>query len=80
MNSQISIFDLDILKSSKQEVLEENLNIFSNEDIGKAVMVSYCNNQYIGEIVHVYNAGETVNVFFDGKQTAFYYKNVNIID
>lgn len=80
MNNQISIFDLDIFKNPKEDDLVENNNIFSNEDIGKVVMVSYCNNQYIGEIVHVYNAGETVNVFFDGKQTAFYYKKVNIID
>lgn len=77
MAAQLSIFDFDVFKEKKEEISN---NIFSNEDIGKLVIISYCNKQYIGKIVHVYNAGETVNVSFDGMQTAFYYKKVNIID
>lgn len=77
MAAQLSIFDFDVFKEKKEEISN---NIFSNEDIGKLVRISYCNKQYIGKIVHVYNAGETVNVSFDGMQTAFYYKKVNIID
>lgn len=80
MATQLSIFDFDVFKEEKKEISLENNNIFSNEDIGKVVIISYCNKQYIGKIVHVYNAGETVNVLFDGMQTAFYYKKVNIID
>lgn len=77
MAAQLSIFDFDVFKEKKEEISN---NIFSNEDIGKLVRISYCNKQYIGKIVNVYNAGETVNVSFDGMQTAFYYKKVNIID
>ena len=33
-----------------------------------------------GEIVRIYNKGETVNVCWDNKQTAFYYKSVTKIN
>ncbi|ENZ33321.1 hypothetical protein [Clostridium butyricum] len=48
---------------------EENLKL------GDKVSFNYEGAQ-VGEIVRIYNKGETVNVRWNNKQTAFYYKSV----
>ena len=43
------------------------------------VNIEYQGIKAIGKVVSIYNNGETLNVKWDGKQTAFYYKNVRKI-
>ena len=38
--------------------------------------IEYQGNKSIGKVARIYNNGETLNVAWDGKRTAFYYKNV----
>ena len=46
-------------------------------EIDDEVNIEYQGVKTVGKVVRVYNNGETVNVKWDGKQTAFYYKNVS---
>ncbi|AQS18281.1 hypothetical protein X276_27005 [Clostridium beijerinckii NRRL B-598] len=48
--------------------------------IDDEVNIEYQGIKTVGKVVRVYNNGETVNVKWDGKQTAFYYKNVSKIN
>lgn len=41
------------------------------------VNIEYKGIKVIGKVVRIYNNGETLNVEWDNKQTAFYYKNVS---
>ena len=45
--------------------------------VDDVVNIEYQGAKSIGKVVRIYNNGETVNVKWDGKQTAFYYKNVS---
>ena len=47
-----------------------------NFKVDDKVKIEYQGIKSIGKIVSIYNNGETLNVAWDGKQTAFYYKNV----
>lgn len=60
------------------KVTEMDIIITETEEIKIDDMVefSYRNQICIGKIVSIYNGGETVNVSWDGKHTAFYYKSV----
>ncbi|MVX67335.1 hypothetical protein GKZ28_27290 [Clostridium chromiireducens] len=42
--------------------------------------IEYHGIKSIGKIVRIYNNEETINVIWDGKQTAFYYKNVELAE
>ncbi|WP_238860904.1 hypothetical protein [Clostridium sp. YIM B02569] len=55
------------------EIKDENLNI------GDTVEFMYSEEKHKGKIVSMYNNGETVNVVWNGKHTAFYYKCVRKI-
>lgn len=44
--------------------------------VGDEVIIKYQGAKAIGKVVRIYNKGETLNIMWDGKQTAFYYKNV----
>ena len=44
------------------------------------VNIEYQGIKTIGKVVRIYNNGETLNVEWDGKQTAFYYKNVKKVE
>jgi hypothetical protein len=75
--SKITEMDIDITKSMNGSFGTEN-----NEDeevvnlgVGDRVEFNYDGPQ-IGNISSIYNNGETVNVIWDHKHTAFYYKNV----
>ena len=63
----------------KQDLkVEEEIEIKKPEEnlkLGDKVSFNYEGAQ-IGEIVRIYNKGETVNVRWNNKQTAFYYKSV----
>ncbi|OOM75483.1 hypothetical protein [Clostridium sp. BL-8] len=52
---------------------DEDLIEFNLDDI---VEIEYRGNKEIGKIKRIYNDGKTINVSWNGKQTAFYYKCV----
>lgn len=62
-----------ILLNVNEEVSDEYLNV------GDAVEFEYSNETYKGKIVSIYNNGETINVIWNGRHTAFYYKCVRKI-
>lgn len=72
IEGQINIFDLPIVEYIKDtKALPE-----SDFEISDKVQIEYMGVKAIGKVVRIYNNGETLNVAWDGKQTAFYYKNV----
>ncbi|OOM60629.1 hypothetical protein CLBEIC_56570 [Clostridium beijerinckii] len=62
-----------ILRKSEIKGQDRNLNV------GDAVEFIYNKENHKGKIVSIYNNGETVNVVWNGKHTAFYYKCVKKI-
>jgi hypothetical protein len=61
--------------------IEENISGSDiNYKVGNKVYIEYQGIKSIGKIVRIYNNGETLNVAWDGKQTAFYYKNVELAE
>lgn len=67
------ITDLD----NKVTKMDGNITEFEIDEI---VEIEYKGIKGTGKVVRVYNNGETINVEWEGKHTAFYYKNVNKID
>lgn len=70
-------FNLKIneIEDRKNEIEVDMIDIeFKVDD---EVNIEYQGIKAVGKVVRVYNNGETVNVKWDGKQTAFYYKNVS---
>ncbi|WP_297430180.1 hypothetical protein [Clostridium sp.] len=59
------------IKESSMEIAVDMLKIDDE------VNIEYQGIKVIGKVVRIYNNGETLNVEWDGKQTAFYYKNVS---
>ena len=51
-----------------------------NFKVDDKVSIEYQGAKSIGKVVRIYNKGETLNVKWDGKQTAFYYKNVRKVE
>lgn len=62
-----------IYKDNEVVILETTL------DIGDKVEFTYNKEIHKGKIATIYNNGETVNVIWNGKHTAFYYKCVKKI-
>lgn len=63
------------------KVIEENIRESDIDyKVGNKVYIEYQGIKSIGKIVRIYNNGETLNVVLDGKQTAFYYKNVELVE
>lgn len=54
--------------------MDVDLTEFTLDD---TVEIEYEGNKEIGKIKRIYNNGETINVAWNGKQTAFYYKCIN---
>ena len=71
----INNMDEEIREDSKMKELIKADEWEENFKLGDKVSFNYHGPQ-IGEIVRIYNKGETVNVGWNNKQTAFYYKNV----
>ncbi|CUU46150.1 hypothetical protein [Clostridium beijerinckii] len=57
----------------KPSTFAHNLIDFEENEL---VEIQYKGIRHIGKVVRIYNNGETLNVNWDGKQTAFYYKAV----
>lgn len=51
--------------------MDKNITYFQVDDL---VEIEYEGIKSVGNVVRVYNNGETINVAWNGKQTAFYYK------
>ncbi|OOM60940.1 hypothetical protein CLBEIC_56450 [Clostridium beijerinckii] len=66
------ITDLD----NKVTKMDANITEF---EIGDLVEIEYKGIKGTGKVVRVYNNGETINVAWEGKRTAFYYKCVKKI-
>ncbi|MBE6088138.1 MAG: hypothetical protein E7206_08885 [Clostridium beijerinckii] len=60
----------------KPSTFAHNLIEFEEDDL---VEIEYEGTRHIGKVVRIYNNGETLNIKWDGKQTAFYYKTVKKI-
>lgn len=58
-----------------KDPVADKINDEGELHLGDKVKFDYAGPQ-VGEIVRIYNKGETVNVCWDNKQTAFYYKSV----
>lgn len=78
-----SIYEIENINKMHEEIkedpkLEEVIEISESEEtlrLGDKVKFDY-HGPKEGNIVRIYNKGETVNVSWDNKQTAFYYKSV----
>jgi hypothetical protein len=76
--------DKNITESVNENIQIENDKAEEDDDdkfnfnIGDKVEFNYDGPQ-VGKITRIYNKGETVNVVWDNKHTAFYYKCVKKI-
>lgn len=70
-------FNLEIneVEERNNEIVVDRIDI--DFKVNDEVNIEYKGVKSIGKIVRIYNNGETLNVKWDGKQTAFYYKNVS---
>lgn len=57
-----------VLRVKEEQPQDEELRI------GDKVQFKYSNEQCVGEIKSIYNNGETINVSWNGKHTAFFHK------
>jgi len=62
------------LEDSSREIVVDMID--RNFKVDDEVNIEYQGIKAIGKVVRIYNNGETINVRWYGKQTAFYYKNV----
>jgi len=60
------------------KITKVNANI-TEFQIDDSVEIEYQGIKSTGKVVRVYNNGETINVAWEGKHTAFYYKNIKKI-
>ncbi|WP_027636550.1 hypothetical protein [Clostridium butyricum] len=82
-NEVYTIDEIENINKMHEEIkedlkVEEEIEVKESEEnlkLGDKVSFNYKGLQ-VGEIVRIYNKGETVNVSWDNKQTAFYYKSV----
>ena len=69
------------LKEAEDNITESAIDITnSNFKVDDKVNIEYQGIKSIGKVVRIYNNGETLKVGWDGKQTAFYYKNVRKVE
>ena len=68
--------DDEIIKINNIEVVEQQEEK-QEFKVGDIVTAKYNEEDITGEVRLIYNNGETLNISWDNKQTAFYYKNVS---
>lgn len=72
--NKITKMDFNITENKiKSAELSAISTSFEKDDL---VEIKYEGVKHIGRVVRIYNNGETLNVTWDGKQTAFYHKAV----
>ena len=82
-NEVYSMNEIENIKQIHEEIkedpkVEDEIEVKESEEtlrLGDKVKFNY-DGPKEGNIVRIYNKGETVNVSWDNKQTAFYYKSV----
>lgn len=78
-NEVFSIDEIENINKMHEEIKEdpkvEEIIEISTLRLGDKVKFNY-DGPKEGNIVRIYNKGETINVSWDNKQTAFYYKSV----
>ena len=70
-----SIDEIENINDMFSERKEDPKDVEEVLKLGDKVSFDYDGPQ-VGEIVRIYNKGETVNVEWNNRQTAFYYKSV----
>lgn len=74
------IFSIEFALKIKEEEynITESAVEVANENfkVDDKVNIEYQGTKSIGKVVRIYNSGETLNVAWSGKRTAFYYKNI----
>jgi hypothetical protein len=60
--------------------ITKNINDNVNFKVDDKVSIEYQSTKSIGRVVRIYNNGETLNVAWGGRRTAFYYKNVRKVE
>lgn len=70
-----SIDEIENINDMFSEIKEDPKEVEDVLKLGDKVSFDYDGPQ-VGEIVRIYNKGETVNVEWNNRQTAFYYKSV----
>lgn len=84
LDGQISIFELSNLEyirpkdkvQDMQKIKTDTLDNVIYFKVGDKVQIEYMGIKVTGKVVRIYNNNETVNVVWDDKETAFYFKNV----
>lgn len=72
--NQISVFDLDI------DYITPGIKKNREIRVGDKVRFMYSGEMHEGIVKRIYNNAETINVAWDGKVTAFYYKKIEKVD
>jgi len=75
-STEVAIKIKDVEENSAEAVTDITNVIDINLKVDDKVNIEYQGTKSIGKIVSIYNNGETLNVDWDRKRTAFYYKNV----
>ena len=71
-------FKLKGVKGKTKEVDKDIKDV--NFKVDDKVSIEYQGIKSIGKVVRIYNKVETLNVKWDGKQSAFYYKNIRKVE
>jgi len=82
-STQVAIKIKDVEENIAEAVIDitDITNVIDiNFKVDDKVNIEYQGTKSIGKIVSIYNNGETLNVDWDGKRTAFYYKNVRRVE
>jgi len=76
--NEIFSTEIDIkIKEVGNKIKEAAIDISNvNFNVDDKVNIEYQGTKSIGKVMRIYNNGETLTVKWNGKQTAFYYKNV----
>lgn len=65
----------------KREIISDIKDVGDKDfKVDDKVDIQYRGIKTIGKVVRIYNNGETLNVEWDGEQTAFYYNNVSKVE
>lgn len=67
----------NVADTKEMNICNSHEDLYFN--VGDIVEFEYGDETFTGDISRVYNNGETVNIVWDNRSTAFYYKNVRLI-
>ena len=69
-------YNMKPIYNENEIVYNEIEKKITNYKVGDIVKAKYLDDEIVGEITRIYNNNETINIKFNNKVTAFYYKNV----